>query len=260
MNIHYLNTSERELIERLRDNYGVLIPKPLEYLVILLKGSYVKFEYRQHVQVLEKQREANLFEWNEVDLEPRNDRSIDRTQSKHQKVDDAHFVIGEKVATIQFFENLEAANNYVSILRKAEQSAKSVINEWRQEVKESRLRIERLKVEIDELNKQRMEVLGGRPTDLIFFGQMENDVQIKILQLNEYEKIASSPRPTGLDKYNKVALENAAGTILNLNDLLKLVSAKRHELFNIYEGMLPQYTDTHLMGPIYAVIGWRNHF
>ena len=180
MNINYLNTSERELIERLRDNYGALIPKPLEYLVILLKGSYVKFEYRQHVQVLEKQREANLFEWNDVDLEPRNDRSIDRIQSKHQKVDDAHFVIGEKVATIQFFENLEAADNYVSILRKAEQAAKSVINEWRQEVKESRLRIERLKAEIDELNKQRMEVLGGRPTYLIFFGQMENDVQIKI--------------------------------------------------------------------------------
>ena len=78
MNINYLNTSERGLIERLRDNYGALIPKPLEYLVILLKGSYVKFEYRQHVQVLEKQREANLFEWNEVDLEPRNDRSMNR--------------------------------------------------------------------------------------------------------------------------------------------------------------------------------------
>lgn len=260
MNINYLNTSEHKLIERLRDNYGALIPNPLECLVILLKGSYVKFEYRQYAEVLEKQREANLFKWDEVDLEPRIDRSKNRIQSKPQTVDDAHFVIGEKVATIQFFEDRETADHYVSMLRKAEQATKSVIINWRQEVKEARLRIERLKAEIDELNKQRIEVLGGRPTDLIFFGKMENDVQIKIRQLHEYEKIANSPRPTGLDKVNKVALENAAGTILNLNDLLKLVSAKRQELFSIYEGMLPQYTDTHLLGPIYAIIGWRNLF
>jgi len=254
MNINYLKASEHELIERLRDNYGALIPKPLECLVILLKGSYIKFEYRQIVEVLEKQREANSFEWNEVDLEPRI-----RIQSKHQIVDDAYFVVGEKVATIQFFEHLEAAHHYVSILRKAKQAAKSVINDWRQEVKESRLRIESLKAEIDEINKQRMEILGGRPTDLIFFGQMENDVQMKIRQLHEYENMANSPRPTGLDKYHKVALEDAEGTILNLNDLLRLVSEKHQELINIYEGMLPQYTTIPVLGPIYAIIGWRNH-
>ena len=253
VNINSLKVSEPALIESLRFKYGVLIPQPLDDLVVSLKEGNVTFEYRQRVDVLEKVRGASSLEWDEdVYLDARI-----KIHSEPQTVIGAYFVVGEKVATIQFFEDLEAANDYVTTLREAEEAKASAIEKWRRDVKASRLRIQQLRAEIDELNQRRLDALGGGPSDWIMFGKLEEDVEMKTRQLREHEKIASSPRPMGLDKSHMVALEYSTGTVLNLSDLVRLVSKKYWEVIDEFKGMLPQRTEIHILGPVYALVEWR---